>query len=459
MIYTNATFKNKFLSFFSKLKGSEKIIFILINVCLIIDVAICTSPEFIPEQVKSSFSFVLFNLITIVIIMGQMYLQKFAEKDNKLLLTKSKYLNYLSKITKISCFVLTANLIFVTGSMIIFNEYFIINLLIANNISCFVGSFFLGSLGLRFIIWFSLKRDSYVLLFYGMGLIFLFLSFFTIFLSDNFLIIAKPLSINANLEITYPEIENNIFDIINNSYIFLRTASYVMMLMGTFVLLSYYSNKTQKIKLLCALVIVFIIYFLSSLDAFQIMEISIYDEELFVYYIFQSLITTVGGVIFGYSFLKVASKLEVDNPIKKLLIITGFGFILIYTVNQTTVIATAYPPYGLPTLSFIVISVYLLCFGIYSSAISLSNTIVLRNKIRLLTKNNSNLFSSMGEAQVTSQLQNAVKAVKTIVEEEEEKLKEKTGLEVNFSEDKVQDYMQQVVQEMLKRKSLSKNTS
>ena len=69
--------KNKFLTFFSNLKGPEKIIFILINVCLIIDVAICTSPEFIPEQVKSSFSFVLFNLITIVIIIGQMYLQKF----------------------------------------------------------------------------------------------------------------------------------------------------------------------------------------------------------------------------------------------------------------------------------------------------------------------------------------------------------------------------------------------
>ena len=148
-------------------------------------------------------------------------------------------------------------------------------------------------------------------------------------------------------------------------------ASYVMMLLGTFVLLSYYSNKTQKIKLLCALVIVFIIYFLSTIDAFQIVEISLYDKELFFYYIFQSLITTVGGIIFGYSFLKVAGKLEVDNPIKKLLVITGFGFILIYTVNSTTVIATAYPPYGLPTLSFIVISVYLLSFGIYSSAISL----------------------------------------------------------------------------------------
>ena len=66
-----------------------------------------------------------------------MYLLRFAEKDNKLLLSKSKYLNYLSKITKISCYILTANLIFVTISMVIFNEYFIMNLLIANNISCF----------------------------------------------------------------------------------------------------------------------------------------------------------------------------------------------------------------------------------------------------------------------------------------------------------------------------------
>ncbi|HEX2409137.1 MAG TPA: hypothetical protein VHJ38_18190, partial [Nitrososphaeraceae archaeon] len=81
------------------------------------------------------------------------------------------------------------------------------------------------------------------------------------------------------------------------------------------------------------------------------------------------------------------------------------------------------------------------------------------NKIRSLTQNNSNLFSSIGEAQVTSQLQKAVNAVKTIVEQEEDKLKEKTGIEVNFTEDKVQDYMQQVVEEMLKRKSVSKKKS
>ena len=60
---------------------------------------------------------------------------------------------------------------------------------------------------------------------------------------------------------------------------------------------------------------------------------------------------------------------------------------------------------------------------------------------------------------MTSQLQKAVKDVKTLVEQEEEKLKEKTGVEVNFTEEKVQDYIEQVIQEILKRKSVSNNPS
>ena len=47
--------KYNIFSFFSNLKVNEKILFILINICLIVDVAICTSPEFIPEQVKSTY--------------------------------------------------------------------------------------------------------------------------------------------------------------------------------------------------------------------------------------------------------------------------------------------------------------------------------------------------------------------------------------------------------------------
>ena len=74
------------------------------------------------------------------------------------------------------------------------------------------------------------------------------------------------------------------------------------------------------------------------------MEISIHEENLFYYYIFQSLINTLGGVIFGYSFWIVAKNWIKNNPIRKFLIITAIGIILIYTVTQTTVIATAFPP-------------------------------------------------------------------------------------------------------------------
>ena len=44
-----------------------------------------------------------------------------------------------------------------------------------------------------------------------------------------------------------------------------------------------------------------------------------------------------------------------------------------------------------------------------------------------------------------------MKDYKTIVEKEENELKEKTGIETNFSEEKVQDYMEQVIQEIFKR--------
>jgi len=179
------------------------------------------------------------------------------------------------------------------------------------------------------------------------------------------------------------------------------------------------------------------------------MEISIHEEDLFYYYIFQSLINTLGGIIFGYSFWKVANKLDKNNPIRRFLIISANGIILIYTVTQATVIATAFPPYGISSLSFIIVSIYLLNFGLYASAISLSNDIQLRGKIRSLTIKNTSLLGNIGQAHMTGELQKAIDNVKHIVKKEEQELEEKTGIESSFTEEKVQDYMEQVIQEVM----------
>jgi hypothetical protein len=168
---------------------------------------------------------------------------------------------------------------------------------------------------------------------------------------------------------------------------------------------------------------------------------------------FEGLGTAFTGIIFGYSFWKVASKLEHNNPIRKYLIVTANGLIMFFTVTQSALIIAPYPPYGLPTVSFIIVCTYLVNFGLYSSALSLSHNITLREKIREKTKNNSNLLGSIGSAQMTVELQRAVKDVKEVVDKEEKELEEKTGIETaSLSEENVQDYMEQVMQEILKSK-------
>lgn len=448
---------NFFNILFVNIKKLFFIIFI-INLCLIIDVAICTSPEFIQEEIMSPFGISTFILITLGTIFGQLYLQKFVEKDNKDLLSKSKYLLLITKINKTTSYILICNLFIVILSVAIFSKFSVINLLLANNISVFVSSYMLGSFGFKFLKWYHERRNSVILLLYGLGFIFFTFCNFIIFMSDNFLLIEKPLLITSSMPIIYPEIEDNIFGYIIKYWVYLHTLSFIMLLIASYLLLSHYSEKINRYRLIFILILVFIIYITGKLDSYNLLEISDNDENLFSYYIFQSLINTLGGLIFGYSFWIVANKLELNNPIRKYLIMTAIGFIIIYTVTQTTVIATAYPPYGLSALSFIASSIYLVSFGLYSSAISLSHDVQLRNKIRTLTVNHKSLLGNIGQAQMTSELQKAITDVKDVVDKEEQELKEKTGIESTLTEENVENYMEQVLQELMKSKN-KKNTN
>ena len=446
-------FSNNFSNtLFSDIKKLYLFIFI-INLCLVIDVAISTAPELIPKEIKSPFGIYTFVLITLGSIFGQLYLLKFAEKDNRELLSKSKYLFLITKITKTTSYILIGNLVMVILTVVIFSNYSIINLLLGNNIPLVIGSFLLGSFGLKFLIWYFERRNSVIILLYGLAFILFAFCNFIIYMSDNFLLIEKPLFITSSMPIIYPDVEDNIFGYITKYWSYIQTLSFIMMLIASYLLLSHYSEKTNRYKLISILIIVFIIYMASSLDAYNIINIPNDDATLFYYYIFQSLSITLGGVIFGYSFWIVANKLELDNPIRRYLITTAIGFIIIYTVTQTTVIATAYPPYGIASLSFIISSIYLVNFGLYSSAISLSHDVQLRNKIRTLTVNHTSLLGNIGQAQMTSELQKAITDVKDVVDKEEQELKDKTGIESNLTEENVEDYMEQVLQEIMKSKN------
>jgi hypothetical protein len=63
-------------------------------------------------------------------------------------------------------------------------------------------------------------------------------------------------------------------------------------------------------------------------------------------------------------------------------------------------VSSPYPPFGLPTISFIGLASYLVLAGIYSSAISAAEDSKLRQSIRNFALKETKLLDSIGMAQM-----------------------------------------------------------
>lgn len=438
---------------------SKKIVifFIFISIFLVVDTSLGIIPDFITEFILSSTGISLFIFITLVTITGIIWLQNFVSKDNVNIISKSKYLSNLLLISKVINGILISNLCIVIVSILLFSKYSTINLLITNNIMAIIGSLFLIILALKFINWYISDRSSIILLIYGFSFIIFAVSFFFGYFSENLYLLDKPVLITPSMEVVYPISDGDPFEFFYDIYTHLIAISLFLFLVGSYILLNNYLEKVYRLRLIVTLVISFVLYIVVNLDSYGL-EIPNADQSLVFLYLIQNLGTVVGGVMIGYSFWKVGKRLGNTNPIRKYLIMTAFGLILIFIITQGTLIMTSFPPFGLSSLSFVIISIYLFNFGFYAMAVSLSQDVKLRQTIKLKTKRNINLLSSIGKAQMTSELQRAVSDVKTVVEKEEKELEEKTGIETSLSEENIQDYMKQVLEEMGKSKKRSQGT-
>lgn len=447
----------KFTSTFFYDSKNIVIFFIFISIFLVVDTSLGIIPDFITEFILSSTGISLFIFITLVTITGIIWLQNFVSKDNVNIISKSKYLSNLLLISKVINGILISNLCIVIVSILLFSMYSTINLLITNNIMAIIGSLFLIILALKFINWYISDRSSIILLIYGFSFIIFAVSFFFGYFSENLYLLDKPVLITPSMEVVYPISDGDPFEFFYDIYTHLIAISLFLFLVGSYILLNNYLEKVYRLRLIVTLVISFVLYIVVNLDSYGL-EIPNADQSLVFLYLIQNLGTVVGGVMIGYSFWKVGKRLGNTNPIRKYLIMTAFGLILIFIITQGTLIMTSFPPFGLSSLSFVIISIYLFNFGFYAMAVSLSQDVKLRQTIKLKTKRNINLLSSIGKAQMTSELQRAVSDVKTVVEKEEKELEEKTGIETSLSEENIQDYMKQVLEEMGKSKKRSQGT-
>jgi hypothetical protein len=271
---------------------------------------------------------------------------------------------------------------------------------------------------------------------------------------DSYLLFQKDQILNESSIVEYRDFaEGTFFNRFYDYYDYLDYLSFLLLLVATGSLLYHYGKSINKSKLILIMALPLLSYTSSILDALNIYDTDT-TPELFTYYIFQSATTISGGVLFAISFWYVSMKIP-KSPVKTFLRMTALGFILLFVANHVSVSLASYPPFGINSLSLLPLASYVLLFGLYSSALSLSQDISLRHLIRRLARSDENLLSSMGTAEMGLEVSRAVNKLKSVVEKEGRLLSEISGIDVPVEEKEIEEYVNQVLEEVRKAKGKS----
>ena len=405
--------------------------------------------DFIVKFNASSAGIILFVFISVGYILGQTILMKFMNSSSSAIKSRSILIATLHRAVSIVQYVLAANVILIIIQIFLFSKYSIINLLSVTFISNFFTASLLVIFALSFLSWYKNKKQSIGILLYALAFLILAVSEVVSGSGSAYLLSQKDQWITPTSEVKFSDFpDGTFFDIFFSFYRYIDYSSFLLVLIASAILLYHYSKKTSNPKIVLIIALPILGYTSSILDALHIVSADT-NPNLFYYYIYIALVSASVGILFGFSFWVVSKKLP-ESPVKTFLKITAYGFVLLYFSNNISVTIAAYPPFGVNSLSLLSLSSYFVLFGLYSSALSLSQDLTLRQHLRSLAKNDNNLLSSIGTAQMESEVKRAVGELKDVADEHEKELAEKSGIETPVPESEIEDYLKQVIEEVAK---------
>ncbi|MDW0265587.1 MAG: hypothetical protein QN718_10830 [Nitrososphaeraceae archaeon] len=421
----------------------------MILVTLVIENVDYIVADFIVKFNTSSAGIILFVFISVGYILGQTILMKFMNSSSSAIKSRSILIATLHRAVSIVQYVLAANVILIIIQILVFSRYSIINLLSVTFISNFFTASLLVIFALSFLSWYKNKKQSIGILLYALAFLILAVSEVVSGSGSAYLLSQKDQWITPTSEVKFSDFpDGTFFDIFFSFYRYIDYASFLLVLFASAILLYHYSKKTSNPKIVLIIALPILGYTSSILDALHILSADT-NPNLFFYYIYIALVSASVGILFAFSFWIVSKKLP-DSPVKTFLKITACGFVLLYFSNNISVTIAAYPPFGVNSLSLLSLSSYFVLFGLYSSALSLSQDLTLRQHLRSLAKNDNNLLSSIGTAQMETEVKRAVGELKDVADEHEKELAEKTGIETPVPESEIEDYLKQVIEEVAK---------
>jgi signal transduction histidine kinase len=439
--------------FFSGTRGgNEKIqvIMPIVIVALIVDTMINNVADFVSKQIASEWGVSLFIIITITGSLGQYFLLMFVKHKTKEVRIKSVYLNITYIAVTILQYCLIANILFIIFNIVMAFHYYIVNLILATIISYTLNISLLLLFAQRLISWYRTNRSLKVVLFYGLSALMLSFSSGVAVVTDSYDLLNKQggakAEVTAQSEVVYPSFDpGTLRDILHNTYQYSDLISFILVWLSTLLFLHHYSQRLVRIKY-WILVTLPLVYFLSSFIEFFNLYTPNTDTEQFYYYLYASLNSTAGGILFGLAFRTIARSIPFNNiQLRNYMTISAYGFILLFISNQSTLIAAPYPPFGFVTVSFMGLTAYLMFAGLYSAAMSIAHDERLRQSIRKSAIEESKLLVSIGAAQMEQKIRNIViEKAKNHAED----MTYHTGVQSSLTDSDMEQYLSTVLKEI-----------
>jgi len=442
-------------------KYSGKQIFIIVSIVMIVLVLDTTIIRISELTLKSTTSWpiTLFTVIAGVTLAGQNLILRFIRnKLNKsAAVNENLSLNSIYKVAVVIHYTLAAILVFAIFQMLLMSQYNAVLLNTAITVSYVFGVVIMIILSHRFFLWSKLNK-SYVMSLYGLSFIMLAVNLCITLWLANTILLARPGEVMQHVMVQIPQINAN--PTLNYAYIVTTITSFIVTWCATIGLLKNYTQKMRKFTY-WTVAILPLAYFVSQ---FLVFSLGLLGPMLISNPIFYGLLFTIiftlskpiGGIIFGIGFWLIARNIHRDNLVRSYLLISAYGFLLLFASNQAIVLTfTYYPPFGLATISFLGLSSYLVLVGIYSSAISISQDANLRREIRRLAIRESKLLDSIGLAQIEEDLRKRVLHVARINKNNVAE----AGIQSTLKEEEISQYLDDVLKEIKTSKKDGSSTN
>lgn len=273
-------------------------------------------------------------------------------------------------------------------------------------------------------------------------------------LATNFDILTQHKTVNSSVDIArFPEFSIALLESqIDTANQIASSIAYVLTWIGTVKILYPYVKKLGKVKfwiIMGLAMVYYLVYFpLFVLGYFTPSE----NVDAMTNIIIFSLGGIFTGIIFGAAFLLTAKTLQKEVSLRNHLLLAAYGFLLFYIAGSATASQAAYPPFGLASVSFTGLSCYFIYSGLYSSAVTVSQDMVLRRSIKRSVTEHSRFLESIGTVEMEQQLKSRVFA---ITKKLSNKMVEETGVETSMTEDDIKRHIEIVREEIYKFTSKS----